>query len=96
MGAGFEVNYGDDNSRRNLKEIASPSLDPYTYVNVWIADLIGVLGWATFPCMYLGTADEWRDGVVIDAGTIGDLDDDPAFYQEYWFMTHGRVLTHEV
>ncbi|MDX1477949.1 MAG: zinc metalloprotease [Saprospiraceae bacterium] len=63
--------------------------DPERYINVWVADLNGLLGKATFP----GMAEfPEEDGVIIDPSVVGALGTaaDNAPYDR------GHTLTHEL
>jgi hypothetical protein len=69
------------------------------YLNIWVADLSDLLGYAQFPVSSLvgtneGPKDRITDGVVIDYRAFGSIDDgaftlDPQFNK-------GRTATHEV
>lgn len=72
--------------------------DPTLYMNVWIADIGGVLGYAQFPeapslpGIGTGNGGETTDGVFILTGSVGGLDI-PGTVAGYDL---GRTLTHEL
>ncbi len=77
-------------SKFSMKAKATGGSDPWPYqdyLNIWVCDISGLLGFARFP----GYSDpELWDGVVTDYrafGTIGDLRPDFAL---------GRTTTHEI
>lgn len=60
-----------------------------SYLNIWVCNVDpGLLAWGTFPSMYLGTLNEYQDGVVCGVNYFGLTSD--ANYGS------GRTLTHEV
>lgn len=75
-------------SKLSMKSDATGGKSPWPaeeYLNIWVCDISGLLGFATFP-----GGDIDIDGVVTDYrafGTIGDLRDDFAL---------GRTTTHEI
>ena len=66
------------------------------YVNIYIAELQGFLGWASFPFSNLAgidviEEDRLTDGVVIDFQYVGDNPNTGGSFESF-----GRTLTHEL
>ncbi|MEM9326229.1 MAG: choice-of-anchor J domain-containing protein [Bacteroidota bacterium] len=66
------------------------------YLNIYVAELQGFLGWASFPFSNLAGIDEVEadrlvEGVVIDFQFIGDNPETGGSFESF-----GRTLTHEV
>jgi hypothetical protein len=79
-----------DNTDADNASLKSLSYWPNTqYLNIWVCKVTaGLLAWGTFPSMYLGTPNEYQDGVVIGVNYFGNTTD-PNY-------GNGRTLTHEV
>lgn len=63
--------------------------DPERYINIWIADLGGFLGFGTLPGM---AAFPGEDGIILDPGVTGVLGTAADAYP----YDQGRTLTHEM
>ncbi len=65
----------------------SNAWEPQNYINIWVGQLSGLLGQATFPGM---AQSEYEDGVFIDPNYFG------FFCSTNNGYFHGRTLTHEM
>ena len=78
----------------------SPGWDQSIYANVYVCNLLsdtfGVIGFAYFPCL-LDNVYKAYDGIVMDSGAIGSVEDDDGtfFFRFTDQLDRGRVLTHE-
>jgi PKD repeat protein len=99
---GARISWNRNDFERIIKPITFWT--PDEYLNVWVAPLAGILGYAQFPTnsrlregadwVRFATAKE-TDGVVIDSRSFGSNRPRPAFNLRAKFSM-GRTLTHEI
>lgn len=90
IGAEPSYNFSEDNELK--AEINWPAED---YLNIYVAELIGYLGWASFPFSGLEGLDDKNnnrltDGVALDYQYVG-INPDATIFESY-----GRTGTHEI
>ncbi|MBI4946510.1 MAG: T9SS type A sorting domain-containing protein [Bacteroidetes bacterium] len=79
--------YNTLNDNVTLKSLSHWS--PESYLNIWVCDIDpNLLGWGTFPYMFLGGSDEYQDGIVVGYKYFGNNTAAAPYGQ-------GRTLTHE-
>ncbi|TAE32797.1 MAG: T9SS C-terminal target domain-containing protein, partial [Candidatus Kapaibacterium sp.] len=92
VGSWRVVNVGDgEDADPNMKRIAR-GWEPSKYLNIWVVEFDGFLGYARFPWQNRRLSDNTIiDGVTMDYRSFGDQD--PYLFPDY---DSGRILTHEV